>query len=163
MTAVRIPAALVRRPVIKKSWRSRSDPQCHRVYRMERDFIGWSVTTTHSRAYLTSVARHVCASWGVAECPIRISAKPKDRVYGRCYEDYIWLNASGDKPGNNLGTLIHELAHWVTDRKYGDELPHHGKEFAYVYGRLLDKYKLLPFACFKLLCRKYKVGVLSNT
>jgi hypothetical protein len=105
----------------------------------------------------------VCKSWGVAECPIRISAKPKEQVYGRCYEDHIWLNSGSHRSGNNLGTLIHELAHWVTDRKYSDNLPHHGKEFVFVYGKLLAKYKLLPFACFQSLCRKHKVDVLGGT
>lgn len=158
---MQIPATLVRKTVIKKSWYDKNDPQSHKVYRMEREFIGWGVLTQHSQEYLESVTKHACRQWKVAVAPVRVSSRPSYHVYGTCDSDGVWLNSYKDKPGNNLGTLIHELAHWITDHKYGEDNAPHGPEFVYVYGTLLSQYKLFPFDCFKHLCEKHDVEILD--
>lgn len=159
---MRIPSSLVRKTTIKKSWYDKDDPQSHLVYKMEREFIGWSVLTQHDPEYLQCVMKNACRQWKVKPPLLTISSKPNDRVYGRCDDETIWLNSTKTMPGNNLGTLLHELAHWITDKKYGEELPAHGKEFVYVYAKILAQYKLFPFDCFLHLCEKHGVEILEG-
>lgn len=156
---MRIPYLLTHTPKIKKNWHDDTDPQAERVYLMERSIIGWNVQTQHSLEYLESVVRNACRTWKVPEVKLRVSSSPR-LLYGECDDESIWLNSNPDTIGNNLGVLVHELAHWITDKVYGDELPGHGPEFVTVYGQLLNDYNMFPSDCWKILCDRHGVEYL---
>jgi len=130
------------------------DPQRHLVYRMERDIIGWAINTTTDIDSLQDIADHACREHGVSEVEINTINKPDYPVFG--YADHaIYLNAGYN--GQNVGTLLHELAHWIVFEQNPKVTEHHGKEFIRVYGDLLDRYKMMPKHLFYKLCDQYKV------
>ena len=130
-----------------------SDPQKQRVYRMEREWIGSAVDTTVPLDKLRAITKHACRAAGV-RCPkVRVYRK-KERIFGYCTDEAIMLNASFH--GQNLAVLLHELAHWITDRKYPDATSH-GPWFCTVYRQLLDDYRLLPAFAFDGLAEKWGV------
>jgi len=156
---MKIPSTLVRTPKIKKTWKSNTDPQAQKVYLMERTFIGNIVETRHSHEYLSSVIVHICRRWKVKRPKLIFFTKGNAHVYGYCTEKGIYLNAGKERPGCSLPILIHEIAHWIVDQLYGEEvgLEHHGARFVTVYGKLMNDYKLFPASCWKVLCDEYGV------
>lgn len=158
---MRIPAFFTRKHKIKKGWVrefGEDDPQAPVMYLMERSFMGQSVGVAQDHEFLESVARHAARKWGI-EAPVLTFDEDKG-VYGRTYWDRINLTPDPDKPGDNLITLLHELAHWIIDRKYPAKTQAHGPEFVYVYGKLLDQYKIMPEVAYKAMCKSYGLKTL---
>lgn len=133
---------------------------------MEREFIGSSVYHSVSRANLQLVADNACRYYGVAPIKIEVYDKPDDRIFGRFM---YYAHADGTiEPrkirlnrgfhGANLCTLFHELAHYVTDMRFG-EGEGHGPRFAGIYMHLLDKYRVLPAVAFRALAEKWHVEI----
>jgi hypothetical protein len=139
----------------------KDDPQQSAVYTMERGMIGTSINTHCPREHLEAVIRHACRKYRVA-VPKLVLVNRKERVFGYSYDDMIELNRSWH--GDNLGTLLHELAHWITDRLHEDDeavKDNHGPEFVGIYANLLHAYMVMPLECFKLLARKHKLKMVS--
>ena len=133
------------------------DPQRYKLYKMEREYIGTSIYHKASLKDLQMVANHVCGKWKVP--PIRVrrySSKEKTFGYYENKTNRIYLNAH--RHGQNIGVLLHELAHHITDMRHLDAQDH-GPEFCYVYACLLDRYRILPMECFRLLADKWGVTV----
>ena len=137
-----------------------SDPQQHKVYTMERGILGSSINTHCPREHLEAVVRHACGKYKVPAPKLTIVNK-KTRIFGWSGDDGIDLNRWHH--GDNLGTLLHELAHWIADQLHEEGAKHnHGPEFVGIYANLLHSYKLLPLECFKLLARKYGIEMISH-
>lgn len=137
------------------------DPQQSIVYTLERSIIGTSINTHCPRAHLEAVVRHACRKYRVT-VPKLVLVNREERVFGYSFDDRIELNRYHH--GDNLGTLLHELAHWIVDRLYEDSpaiQDNHGPEFVGIYGNLLHDYKLLPIECFKLLAKKHGLKMKS--
>ena len=132
------------------------DTQAHRVYRFESDLCGASVGHKMALIDLKAVSVTACRTWKVKKPKLGIVSQPKARVYGWQTEDGIELNSACD--GQNLTTLLHEMAHWIVhSRHYAVE--DHGPEFMWIYIELLDQFKLLPRICALQLCDIYKIEV----
>lgn len=155
-----IPHQYTRRlkPVSIKRNKVKSDPQRHLVYQMEREYAGTAINTSMSVYHLQEVADHACYKWKVSPVSVDVRAleKPDHKTYGMCTGNIIVLNKAYH--GDNLSTLLHELAHWITHQLYPDAYDH-GPEFCDVYADLLDQYKVLPRACFIVLAAKHGVEV----
>ena len=152
-SAMRISPFLTRPCKFKKP--IRTDPQRHLVYTMERQLIGISLHCQADPDHLRAVLRHACRKYKVPEPELKIR-NVKERWFGGCREDYIELNARFH--GNNLFTLLHELAHWITWQVYGN-VEDHGPEFVSYYAELLDAYKVIPFDAFLVLLNEYGIEI----
>ena len=132
------------------------DPQRHRVYKLERELIGTSIDTHTPLAKLRAIAAHACSKNSVKRPTIAVVSKPI-RVFGWCSNyTHIFLNKSFH--GDNLGILLHELAHYIAWQKFPDA-ECHGPEFMAYYALLLDQYKLLPRDCMDVLAKRYGVVI----
>jgi predicted SprT family Zn-dependent metalloprotease len=136
-----------------------NDPQRERVYCMEREFIGQAVGHSTPRAHLEEIIRDACRRFGVDEPALRIVNKP-ERVYARYFDDEsIRLNRGFH--GDNVSTLLHELAHHLT-WKLAPTAQDHGAEWCAIYRRLLHLYRMMPRAGFDALARKYRLRVAAR-
>jgi len=132
------------------------DPQGHRVYKMEREIVGGSINTHMSIEALRNITNHACRKLKVAAPKVRVVRSSK-RLFGWCNCDgRIYLNKK--RHGDNLGVLLHELAHWVVWVKC-PEAEAHGPEFMGCYTDLMAAYKVLPKDCAKLLASRYGVVI----
>lgn len=133
------------------------DPQRHKLYAMERTFVGQAVDHVMHRDKLTEVLKHACKRWGCKAPTLTIARQPKYRAFGWIHEgEGIVLNAGF--AGQNLSTMLHELAHWITDELY-DGARDHGPTFCSIYADLMDQYKLLPRYCFLEIAERFGVEV----
>lgn len=135
----------------------RDDEQAHRVYRFEACFDGGTVGHVCDLKLLQDVVARACRTWKVKKPELLVVNKPKADWSGMHYDgDRIELNRG--RNGQNLLTLLHELAHWIVDQKdYAVES--HGPEFMWIYIELLDQFNVLPRACSILLCDLFKIEV----
>lgn len=131
-----------------------SDPQRKAIYNIERELIGTTIHTHCKREHLEAVMRHACQAYDV-KIPRLVIIQKSQRIFGSCLDDRIELNAKFH--GDNLHTLIHELAHWIADCLYKDAKESHGSEFVKIYSDLLDSYKLLPIDAFQVIAARYNI------
>ena len=123
---------------------------------MERQIIGTTIHTHCNHEHLKAVVVHACNKYKVKK-PKLLFVKDKRHCFGWCSDTNIELNSGFH--GDNLGTLVHELGHWIATELYGRILEDHGPEFLSIYGDLLDRYKLMPFCAFLALCDEYNLDV----
>lgn len=145
-------------PVPKPKPETKIDPQKQKLYKMERTFIGCLIDSTVPLDKLQEIADYECKNFKVG--PVRIEQRhvdfgPYKHAFGWAREGEICLNKAYH--GQNLGCLLHELAHHLTFEMYPDIVADHSPEFVSVYRYLLDKYKIMPEDCFDLLCEKWGV------
>ena len=123
------------------------DPPAFRVYRMERDIAGWHNNSVTPEEDLIAMAEDACKHFRVKNIPeIYIVAKRVVDI-GWCTSDGIYLNTKQD--GQNYHILIHEISHWICDELYPEaDLENqghaHGREWAFIYIELMDRFKFLP-------------------
>ena len=134
----------------------KSDPQKQYVYQMERELMGNSINQHMTLPDLRRVAKHCCRKWCVPQVIVKTIRKPKMHVFGWTTGRDVVLNTAFH--GDNIGVLMHELAHWVTFHLYPDAIDH-GGEFMDVYADLLAQYKILPRDCLLVLAARYGVEV----
>lgn len=122
-----------------------------------------SVGHTANREWLKRVTRQVCKAYKIPEVPLRFVNDPKNPEFGWTEYEYasktwarIFLNRGYN--GQNLMTLLHELAHCVVDGLY-DDAQDHGPEFCAIYMYLLNRYKLVPMDCFRLMASRWKIRI----
>jgi hypothetical protein len=138
-------------PKIIQTGKSTTDPQAHLIYSMEREFIGSCLNAHSPHSHLRDVAHHACKKWKVDTPVIKLIAE-HNRIFGQCHTNRIDLNMYCH--GDNLLTLLHELAHWIAYQKYDDHC--HGPRFVGIYRWLLDQYKLLPARAFDAIAVYYE-------
>ena len=113
------------------------------------------------------LARHVCNYYGVPPVKVVVYNAPDERRFGEAiaeseddfetFSSYkIRLNRGYH--GANLTTLLHELAHYISDHYY-EHHRDHGRSFCGIYMHLLDKYRVLPAVAFRLLAKKWGVQI----
>jgi hypothetical protein len=132
---------------------------------MERYFDGITVGHLCSRAHLVELVEHACKYYHLPPLKLRIVNREEPE---EGWEDLAWVSfwengkielfLNRKQYGCNMLTLMHELAHYITDSYYEDHQDH-GRQFAAIYMHLLDKYKLMPSPCFRLLAKKYGVKI----
>ena len=143
-----------RRPVNEKK-AVKSDPQRHRVYKMERELVGHCINVKMTKKDLQDIATHVCKDWGVPHARVYVY-ESRERTFGWTDGNAIHLNANFH--GTNVQVLLHELAHHVTFYQDPDA-DDHGKEFMDVYADLMDHYKMMPRDCTIVLAARYGVEI----
>lgn len=131
------------------------DPQRRRMYRMEREFDGASIFTRTERHCLEDVLTHACRKYSVPRARLVIG-RSKERLMGYSDDEKVYLNAAFH--GQNLQTLLHEIAHWITEHLFEDH-DTHGAEFTAIYMQLLNGYRVLPEFAFRKLARQYKLKI----
>jgi hypothetical protein len=131
---------------------------------MERELEGISVHHKAAPKFLRRVAKSVCRYYGVPQIAVSFINKPKTREFGyTLYSDFpdaspTRLVLNGGFHGQNLMTLLHELAHHITDCLY-DDAQAHGPEFCAIYMHLMSRHKILPQDCFRVLAARWKVRI----
>lgn len=159
-------SSFLTRPIPKPSKPPVNDPQRVRLYRLEREYVGASVNHKVSQQHLREISAHVCAYYQIEPIQVVVFDAPSLRLFGEytyyeCanndrYFESIRLNRGFH--GANATTLMHELAHYITDNTYEDHQGH-GKKFVGVYMHLLDKYRILPSVAFRALAKKWGVKI----
>lgn len=139
----------------KKYKPAKDDPQAHLLYSMEWEFFGGIFHAHTNVDYLTLIAKNACRAYKVPSPPVLV-VDEKSRIFGCCTENRIELNKL--KHGDTVHTLVHELAHWITDRTAIEEHDH-GPAFVRTYMELLERYKLLPSDAFRLIAKRYGVKI----
>lgn len=132
------------------------DPQAHRVYRFESALCGNMVGAV-SEEFLLQILKSACRTWRVKPPNLEI-VQSKERLYGWIVDadDTIYLNAREN--GNNVPTLLHEVAHHIVYAK-GYSVDDHGPEFMWIYIELMEQFKILPREAALVLCQKYNIEV----
>ena len=147
----------------------KNDPQARKLYKMEREFVGTSVYHTVRKEDLQTVMEHVCRYYGVAVPKLIIYSKPSEHVFGRSivtiekdgrYTDHeIRLNRGFH--GANVTTLLHELAHHITDT-YFEQHGDHGAQFVAIYMHLLHKYRIIPSDAFRVIAKRRGIRIAAR-
>ncbi|MGH8235416.1 MAG: hypothetical protein ACREXP_00150 [Steroidobacteraceae bacterium] len=81
------------------------------------------------------------------------------RGFGAMYDGEDTSVTLHPKYGCNGMTLLHELAHHICTLRY-PKAQDHGAAFCRIYGELLDRTRLVPFAGWKAVCARHGVKVL---
>lgn len=143
------------------------DPQRARLYQMEREFVGVSVRCPTPRRTLQEISNHACRYYRVKPIKVIVFNDRRRRIFGESscwfYEDtgqsyghVIRLNRAFN--GAHIMVLLHELAHYITDRIYSGH-EDHGRQFAGVYMHLLEKYRVMPSCAFRASAKKHRVKI----
>lgn len=150
--------------------RVKSDPQRSKFFGLEREFIGSSIYHKVARKDLQVLANHACSYYGVPTVVVVVYDNPKLKEFGESvvFSTDDWRTKFGRQirlnrgyHGANLSTLLHELAHYISDVAYpGCES--HGREFVGIYMHLLDKYRILPSVAFRALAKKWRVRIVGR-
>ena len=151
---MRVPRRLTMIPTLTGK-PTKEDYQRQRVYGMEKCILGWSVGTTTDLDVICAVRDHACREWRCDPPPL--AKETRNRVYGSATDEEIRLNPDFD--GQNMSVFLHELAHWISDKRCPDtEGCHHGPKFVGVYRYLLDRYNMLPRYAFDAMARRWEVN-----
>lgn len=134
------------------------DSQQHRVYRLESCLRGGHSGHVAPRDFLRAALTRACVTWKLRgdKRPDLHFVHVNNQRYGWQDSNGITLNAKED--GQNLFTLLHELAHWICYvRDYAVE--DHGPEWMWVYIELLDQFNVIPRSAMVHLCDLYQVEI----
>lgn len=140
----------------KKSWYVKGDEQAQWIYLAERQFMGGMIYHSAGLRELRCITRFICRQYG-CKPPTVMTYEMADHRYGFQLGDEIFLNLHPKCLGMNTSTLVHELAHYVCDQFYDEEVVHHGPEFAAIYGWILDRLNILPRWAWDRLCEDYNI------
>lgn len=133
------------------------DPQRDLVYAVEKIHLAGHCRHTMARKHIRKWTRSVCRAYGV---PMpKLSFGKVDRGFSAHYDHENATVRLDPKWGCNGLTLLHELAHLICYTHY-PRAQDHGAAFCRVYGELLDRNRLVPFAGWKALCARHGVKVL---
>lgn len=120
-----------------------------------REFRGqWRGTRTKLKTLLRYV-RMVCRLYGLPRVTVRVQTIESKGVYR--FNDRHTYIALDPAWGMNAVTLAHELAHYVTHKKFPKTRQDHGPRFVRVYAEVLHIMRLMPLAGMKAICRKHGV------
>lgn len=154
-------------PIARTNKPCPGDPQRTRLYKLEREFIGTSVYHQVAQKHLRLLARHACAYYHVPLIKIVVYNDKEHKRFGESvsYSDDDFATSYGHEirlnrgyHGANFTTLLHELAHYISDQYY-EHHRDHGPQFCGIYMHLLDKYRILPAFAFRTLAKKWGVRI----
>lgn len=125
------------------------------LYELEAEFSGHCEHANATAQTLESLALSVC-NYYVIDVPNIRFINTRRNLHVAWYDTEIVLNRA--REGANGMTLLHELAHYLTDEFYTG-VEHHGPEYVAIYMHLLDRWNYLPNRCFRLLAKKYRLKI----
>lgn len=134
------------------------DTQAHRLYRLEATIDGPSVGSIQDPEFLQQVANKGARTWRVKPPTIQCVDMPRADWSGLEITEDRKIVLNRGRHGQNLLTLLHELAHYVVGVR-GYAVESHGPEFMWIYIELLEQFNVMPRECMLLLCKKYNIEV----
>lgn len=132
---------------------------------LEREFAGCSVNHSATIKDLQVVLNHACRYYRIKPPKLRSYNDPSDRCFGYSESDivdgvrtnpHIFLNTGFH--GKNMFTLLHELAHYITDYTWVGHSGH-GPKFVGVFMHLLDKYRIVPSDAFRTVAKRRHIKI----
>lgn len=130
-----------------------TDPQVQRVYTMEAEEFGSHTHAVLPLKRIRSYIRQTCTEFAVPQAKFRIRKK---RGCGGSWR--IGSIQLCPKNGRNALTVMHELTHHILAYRH-PRAQDHGPTFCAYYSYLLDAWRIVPIAGFKVAARKYQVKV----
>ncbi len=121
-----------------------SDPQKATLYAWEETWGPWnynSLTLTECRAYI----EHACRLYDVEVPRVR---QHRSKEFSWCHILLGIISMQGGahraRGGRNPSQCLHEAAHWIVYKKFGDTPCDHGPTFLGVYMWLMIEARLAP-------------------
>lgn len=118
---------------------------------MERRALRGHLEGRSPLRFLRRRARRLCLLHDVP--PVTVYVRRKRGMGGSYVCDAVHLDPGC---GVNLLSLLHELAHHITEHRH-PAAQKHGPAWVRWYGHLLDAERLVPLPGFRALCRQYDV------
>lgn len=125
------------------------------LYALEDAISGHCAHAIATKHVLESLALDVCLYYAVDVVNIRF-INTRRNTHVAWFDTEIVLNRA--REGANGMTLLHELAHFLTDEFYTG-VEHHGPEYCAIYMHLLDRWNYLPNRCFRLLAKQHRLMI----
>lgn len=127
----------------------RSDPWQTAVYAFEGDWSDWNRKTL-TLAEMKAGIRRACRKYGLRPPPVR-SHRGNESSF--CYDDGTLI--SFKRKHMNPAVALHETAHYIVDRIFGDSPDDHGVAFQGVYFWLLVTARVAPECAMRASARQY--------
>jgi len=147
----------VRRAPKKAARVDADDPQKEAVYSWEDSWGPWnynSLTLSQCREWI----KRACKLYGVEPPRVR---QHRRREYSWCHVILGIISIQGGAPhtrgGRNCATALHEVAHWITYKKFSDKVLDHGPTFLGVFMYLLEEAEVAPPAALHASARTHKL------
>lgn len=133
------------------------DPQKAALYAWEEAWGPWnynSLTLTECRAYI----EHACRLYDVEAPRVR---QHRTKAYSWCHVTMGVISMQGGKHrargGRNPSQCLHEVAHWIVFKKWGDKPQDHGRTFLGVYLWLMAEARLAPPTALVASAREFNL------
>ena len=133
-----------------------ADPHREAVYEWEDSWYDWGANTC-SLTDCRALVRTACAHFKLPPPAVRQHNKA---ALSYCIPAHmvISLQAVGSRPGRggkNPATALHEAAHYIAWKKYGERIQDHGQTFLGVYMWLLEEAKIAPSVALHASARSH--------
>lgn len=144
-----------------------TDPQQHRVYRMENEAIGARRYMRVDRDMARLVTRSVCRNYRVPVVELRWKDLGRWAAEWRGPEDEggeAIVLTTRKRTGKDLLTLTHELAHHIHHHlsEGMDALQQdHGPQFMACHMSILDTLRVVPVVGMRAICDAWKIKYLD--
>lgn len=127
-----------------KGSRGRPDPWGKAIYGFEEDWPEANVDSlTLNQCEI--LIRFACDAYGLVP-PVKIGYDRKAQL-SYCYADGSGIFFA--KTQRNKFIALHEVAHFIADKLFGQEIEDHGKQWQGVYFYLLSKAEIAPLCALK--------------
>jgi hypothetical protein len=123
--------------------RGRPDPWGKAIYGFEEDWPEANVDSL-TIAQCEILVKFACDAYGMGAPKVGYDRKAK---LSYCYADGSGIFFA--KTQRNKFVVLHEAAHFIADKTYGQEIEDHGKEWQGVYFYLLSKAEIMPMCALK--------------
>jgi len=131
------------------------DPHRLTVYRWETGWHWWNMNTL-SLPKCRELILFACALYDVAPPVVRLCGG--EMSYSEPRRNLIALQSRSRRPGRggmNPATALHEAAHHIVDRLFGEVVQDHGPTFLGVYLYLLWRAKVAPWPALTASARHH--------
>lgn len=128
------------------------DPQKQRVYSWEHSFSDWN-RSGYSLKECRAAIRWACKLYGLKTPPVKSHRTKHFSFSVGGDEPYISLGADQ----RNVSVALHEAAHYICDRIFGDKLPDHSPEWMGIFLWLLEGYRVAPRTALHASARAKKI------
>lgn len=138
--------------------RRSKDPQRKRLYAVENTYFAGHTQHKLNGKQMRRWVREICKEYGVPVPVVRIGRCEENRVAQYDPEDDGAITLDKAQGCNGL-SVMHEMAHHICTLNH-PRAADHGPAFCRIYGELLDRVRLVPFAGWIAVCAQHGVGVL---
>ncbi len=133
------------------------DPQKEAVYAWEDSWGPWnfnSLTLTECRQWIEDA----CKQYGVEPPRVR---QHRTRTFSWCHVVLGIISMQGGahraRGGRNVSQCMHEVAHWIVHKRFGDKVLDHGPTFLGVFMWLLEWAQVAPPTALHASARTHKL------